>query len=114
MGVGEAKTTNDTITIRHCTALEEYRQCVALQKAVWGWDDEDLIPTRFFAVARKIEGQVFGAFDASGDSPGKSSGQAAEKMIGFCLAVPGFHGPARYLPSLMLAVLPEYRRTVKT
>ena len=78
--------------------LEEYRQCVALQKSVWGWDDEDLIPTRFFAVARKVEGQVIGAFEPSG------------KMVGFCLAVPGFHGPARYLHSHMLAVLPRFRR----
>ena len=105
MGAGEEKTTNDAITIRHCTTLEEYRQCVALQKSVWGWDDEDLIPTRFFAVARKIEGQVIGAFDSSGDS----SGDASTKLVGFCLAVPGFHGPARYLHSHMLAVLPEYR-----
>ena len=97
---------SDAITIRHCTTLEEYRQCVALQKSVWGWDDEDLIPTRFFAVARKIEGQVIGAFDSSGDS----SGDASTKLVGFCLAVPGFHGPARYLHSHMLAVLPEYRR----
>jgi predicted GNAT superfamily acetyltransferase len=35
-------------------------------------------------------------------------------MVGFCLAVPGFHGTSneagRYLHSHMLAVLPEYRR----
>jgi predicted GNAT superfamily acetyltransferase len=89
---------SEATTIRHCKALQEFRQCVELQKTVWGWDDEDLIPTRFFVVARKIEGQIIGAFDAS------------DKMVGFCLAVPAFHGPARYLHSHMLAVLLEFRR----
>src|SRR3990167_2599210 len=55
---------DDGIVIRDCSALEEFRQCVALQRAVWGFEDEDLIPTRFFVVARKIEGQVIGAFEA--------------------------------------------------
>ncbi|HWP84823.1 MAG TPA: GNAT family N-acetyltransferase [Terriglobia bacterium] len=89
---------SDAIVIRHCATLEEYQQCVALQRAVWGWDDEDLIPRRFFVVAKKIEGQVIGAFEPSG------------KMIGFCLAVPAFRGDVRYLHSHMLAVLPEHRR----
>lgn len=89
---------SERITIRHCNALEEYRQCVAVQKAVWGWDDEDLIPTRFFVVARKVEGQVIGAFDPS------------ERIVGFCLAVPALHGSSIYLHSHMLAVLPEFRR----
>jgi len=88
----------DTITIRNCATLDEFRQCVALQRSVWGWEDEDLIPTRFFVVAHKIEGQVIGAFDPAG------------RMVGFCLAVPALHGPASYLHSHMLAVLPEFRR----
>ena len=71
---------DNAITIRDCSTLEEFRQCVALQRTVWGWDDEDLIPTRFFVVARKIEGQLIGAFAPSGE------------MVGFCLAVPALHG----------------------
>jgi predicted GNAT superfamily acetyltransferase len=90
---------SDDITVRDCTQLDEFRQCVAVQKTVWGFDDEDLIPVRMFVVARKVEGQVLGAFDPSG------------RMIGFCLAVPGLHGPAPYLHSHMLAVLPEHRRS---
>ncbi|MBI3894523.1 MAG: GNAT family N-acetyltransferase [Acidobacteria bacterium] len=68
-----------------------------MQKAVWGWEDLDLLPLRLFVVARKIEGQVIGAFEPSG------------KMIGFCLAVPALHGSTVYLHSHMLAVLSEYR-----
>ena len=72
-------------------------QCVAVQKAVWGWEDLELLPLRLFVVARKIEGQVIGAFEPSG------------KMAGFCLAVPALQGSTVYLHSHMLAVLPEYR-----
>jgi predicted GNAT superfamily acetyltransferase len=87
-----------SITIRECAGLEEFRQCVALQRQVWGWDDEDLIPTRFFVVAHKIEGQVIGAFNTS------------TKLVGFCLAIPALRGEMVYLHSHMLAVLPEHRR----
>jgi predicted GNAT superfamily acetyltransferase len=90
--------TTHSIAIRDCAALEEYRACVALQRTVWGWEDEDLIPTRFFVVARKIEGQVIGAFEATG------------RLVGFCLAVPALRGETVYLHSHMLAVLPEFRR----
>jgi predicted GNAT superfamily acetyltransferase len=48
-------------------------------------------------VARKIEGQVIGAFARAG------------KLVGFCLAVPALRGPNVHLHSHMLAVLPEFR-----
>lgn len=85
--------------IRHCRTLEEFRQCVELQREVWRFEDRDLIPLRMFVVARKIEGQVIAAFTSNG------------AMMGFCLAVPALHGAQPYLHSHMLAVLPEYRRT---
>ena len=85
------------IVIRDCASLEEMRECVAVQRVVWGFSDEDLIPVRFFVVARKIEGQVIGAFAPSG------------RLVGFCLAVPALRGREVYLHSHMLAVLPEFR-----
>ena len=88
---------DDGIVIRDCASLEEMRECVAVQRAVWGFSDEDLIPVRFFVVARKIEGQVIGAFAPSG------------KLVGFGLAVPALRGRQVYLHSHMLAVLPEFR-----
>lgn len=88
---------DDGIVIRDCASLEEFRQCVAVQRAVWGFADEDLIPVRFFVVAHKIEGQVIGAFAPSGE------------LVGFCLAVPALRGGNVYLHSHMLAVLPEHR-----
>lgn len=85
--------------IRHCHTVEEFRQCVELQKAVWQFEDRDLIPVRMFVVARKVEGQVIAAFTAAGE------------MAGFCLAIPALHGAQIYLHSHMLAVLPEHRRS---
>ncbi len=85
------------IVIRECSSIEEFRECVALQRTVWGFADADLIPTRFLVVTRKVEGQVIGAFDATG------------KLVGFCLSVPGLRGTSCYLHSHMLGVLPEFR-----
>ena len=88
---------DEDILIRDCASLDELAECVAVQRAVWRFTDEDLIPVRFFVVAQKIEGQVIGAFAPSG------------KLVGFCLAVPALRGAKVYLHSHMLAVLPEYR-----
>lgn len=85
------------IVIRDCNSLDDFHQCVAVQRAVWGFDDKDLVPVRLFVVAQKIEGQVLGAFDPSG------------RMVGFALAVPALRGPLVYLHSHMAAVLAEFR-----
>lgn len=74
----------------------EFELAVDLQREIWGFADIDLLPVRLFVVASKIGGQAFGAFDG-------------ERMIGFCLAIPGMKpGPKSYLHSHMLGVLPEY------
>ncbi len=86
------------LIIRRCASLDDFRQCVAVQQSVWGFEDKDLVPLRFFVVASKIEGQIFGGFDPSG------------RMAGFCLAVPALKGSVVYLHSHMLGVLPEFRR----
>lgn len=76
--------------------LAEFQRCVELQVAVWGYGDGDTVPRKMFLVARRIGGQVIGAFD--GDT-----------MIGFAMALPGYRDRRPYLHSHMLAVLPEYR-----
>ena len=50
---------------------------------------------RLFVVVSKVEGQVLGAFDPSG------------QLVGFCLALPALKGSLVYLHSHMLAVLPR-------
>ena len=85
------------IVVRDCISLEDFQQCVAVQKTVWGFEDRDLIPVRFFVVAHKIEGQVIGAFDPGGS------------LAGFALAVPALRGSQVYIHSHMAAVLDKYR-----
>ena len=84
------------IEIRKLTELEEFRSAVQLQKVIWGFDDIDLLPLRFFVVASRVGGQVLGAFDGGA-------------MIAFCLGIPGIKPSGHaYLHSHMLGVLPQY------
>jgi predicted GNAT superfamily acetyltransferase len=86
------------IIIRHCETLDELNACVFLQKEVWNWSDLELIPLRLFVVARKVGGQVIGAFDK-------------DEVIGFTLSIPGVRNGYNYLHSHMLAVREAYRNT---
>ena len=61
--------------------LEEFRACVALQKEVWGFADNELVPLRIFSLAPKIGGQVIGAWD--GDT-----------LVGFAFSIPGMRNGA--------------------
>jgi predicted GNAT superfamily acetyltransferase len=85
------------IEIRKLSGLDELRVAVHLQKVIWGFDDIDLLPLRFFVVASRVGGQVLGAFDSG-------------KMVAFCLGIPGIKPSGHaYLHSHMLGVLPEYQ-----
>jgi predicted GNAT superfamily acetyltransferase len=88
--------TADSIALRSCHAIEEFRACVALQKEVWNFSDAELVPLRMFVVSDKVGGQVMGAFDGN-------------EMVGFALSVPGTRTGHVYLHSHMLAVRKDYR-----
>jgi predicted GNAT superfamily acetyltransferase len=83
--------------IRPLTNHAEFADAVHLQRMIWGWDDLDLLPVRFFVVAHDVGGQVLGAFDR-------------DFMFGFLLAIPGIQPDGTvYMHSHMLGILPEYR-----
>jgi predicted GNAT superfamily acetyltransferase len=86
------------IRARPLYSLQEFQQCVDLQRQVWGFDESDLVPSRMFVVVRKVGGQVFGAYDG-------------DRFCGYALALPGDRGGRLYLHSHMLAVAPEYRNS---
>ena len=88
--------TSDGIVIRRCQGLDELRSCIALQKEIWNFTDEELVPLRMFVVADKVGGQVMGAFEGP-------------EMLGFALSVPGTRSGHIYLHSHMLAVRESYR-----
>lgn len=97
-GVGKMKPTPTEVEIRKCRGLDELKACVAMQKEVWNFSDEDLIPLRMFVVAQKIGGQVIGAFNK-------------RELIGFALSIPGSRSGKPYLHSHMLAVRESQRNT---
>lgn len=91
------KVANPRIEIEPLTSEQQFRDAVALQKTIWGFDEMELLPVRLFVTATKVGGQAFGAY-------------ADGRMIAFCLAIPGLKPGAKpYLHSHMLGVLPAYR-----
>jgi predicted GNAT superfamily acetyltransferase len=85
------------IEVRALTQHSEFADAVELQQTIWGFEEIELLPVRLFVTATKVGGQAFGGFDG-------------DRMIGFCLSIPGIKAPEKvYLHSHMLGVLKEYR-----
>jgi|HubBroStandDraft_6_1064221.scaffolds.fasta_scaffold111856_2 predicted GNAT superfamily acetyltransferase len=90
------------MNVRVLLGHAEFAEAVRLQKVIWGFDDLELLPVRFFVVASRIGGQTLGAFDG-------------DRMAGFLLAIPGIKrdnskdSGIQYLHSHMLGVLSDYR-----
>ncbi|MGH9485824.1 MAG: GNAT family N-acetyltransferase, partial [Terriglobales bacterium] len=79
MATGEARNNTGVeaeVVIRTLETPAEMEACVNLQRQAWGFTDLDLIPRRVFVVARKIGGQVLGAWEG-------------EHLVGFSMALPG-------------------------
>ena len=93
--IGEERV-SDSLVIRKCNGVEEFQQCVDIQKEVWKFSDLDIVPLRMFVVADKIGGQIIGSFDG-------------DNMVGFALSIPGSRNGHPYLHSHMLAVRESHR-----
>lgn len=88
---------SEIIEIRKLTTNEEFAEAVELQRRIWGFEEIELLPVRFFIVASGVGGQTFGAY-------------AGDRMVGFLLAIPGLKpGGKLYLHSHMTGVLESYR-----
>ncbi len=94
-----------TVQIRPCLRVEEFQDCVQVQKRVWG--DELAVPVPMIAAVNHAGGQVLGAFEG-------------ERMVGCSLAflgrrlMPARSGSAQrvetpYFHSHFVAVLREFR-----
>ena len=77
--------------------LREMQACVDLQRRVWSYSDQDLVPDHVFIVASKTGGAVLGAFEG-------------DVLVGFVLGFAGLRKGKNYIHSHMLAVLPEHRK----
>jgi predicted GNAT superfamily acetyltransferase len=84
------------IVVRKCAGIEEFQQCVALQRDIWGEEDIEVEPATLFVVATSTGGQVLGAFDGG-------------RLVGYTLALVGFAGGKVFLHSHMTGVHRDYR-----
>jgi predicted GNAT superfamily acetyltransferase len=84
--------------LRTCHTVGEFRQAVSLEKEVWGFDDIDLIPARFFVVGEKIGGHVLCAYDGA-------------TLVAFAFGLPGMRDRHPYIHSHMLAVKETHRNS---
>jgi predicted GNAT superfamily acetyltransferase len=85
------------ILIRDLTAIDEFRQVVALEKAIWGYtDDGDIVTVPVFIFTVHRGATLIGAFDG-------------DRMVGFAYAVVGRKAGQPMMWSHMAGVLPEFR-----
>ncbi len=86
------------LVLRTCHTVGEFRQVVALEKEVWGFEDIDMVPARLFVVGEKIGGHVLGAYDGA-------------TLVAFAFGLPGVRDGHTYIHSHMLAVKDSLRNT---
>jgi predicted GNAT superfamily acetyltransferase len=87
---------NDAITVRKCEALEEFQDCVALEREIWREADLEVEPATTFVVAANTGGQVLGAY-------------AGRTLVGYTLALAALRNGGAYLHSHMTGVDANYR-----
>ena len=86
------------VEIRDLTTIDEFRQVVALEQAIWGYTDTaDLVTVPVFIFTVHRGATLLGAFEPSG------------RMVGFAYAVMGMKDRRPMQWSHMAGVLPEFR-----
>jgi predicted GNAT superfamily acetyltransferase len=86
------------IQIRDLTSIDEFRQVIELEKAIWGYTDQgDLVTVPVFIFTVHRGATLVGAFASGG------------QMVGFAYAVVGMKAGRPMQWSHMAGVLPEYR-----
>jgi chorismate synthase len=99
------------IAIRDLRTIDDLVQLKAVEKQVWGMDDEDAIPLTL-AIALKAAGNIFiGAFDQGtlDNIQSRKEKSRKEQMAGFAFGFLGREHGQTTIHSHMLAVLDAYR-----
>jgi len=104
------------IHIRDLTSIEEFRQVVALEQAIWGYTDAaDLVTVPVFIFTVHRGAILLGAFDPSTQSGPREAADplllrpGPGRMVGFAYAVMGMKHQRPMQWSHMAGVLPDYR-----
>jgi predicted GNAT superfamily acetyltransferase len=87
------------MTIRPLHTIDEFRQVLALEKTIWGYEEsDDAVGIPVFVITVKRGGILLGAFDG-------------DRMIGFVYSLAGLKQGAPMQWSHMLGVIEAYRAT---
>jgi predicted GNAT superfamily acetyltransferase len=54
------------VTIRECVSVEDFAQCIELEREVWHDDDIGIMPIRLYMISKTCNAPTIGAFDAAG------------------------------------------------
>lgn len=84
------------IEIRECVHLEEFAECVELQREVFALPEGELSPVRHLVVTKNAGGFVLAAY-------------REDRLAGFSVSVPAFLRGERAYYSHMTGVRPEYQ-----
>jgi predicted GNAT superfamily acetyltransferase len=70
------------VTVRECVSVDDFKQCIELEREVWHDDDIGIMPIRLYMISKTCNAPTIGAFDA------------ADQLVGFVhtsLALLGTH-----------------------
>ena len=56
----------DEVAIRDCVSVDDFKQCIELEREVWHDDDIGIMPVRLYMISKTCNAPTIGAFDASG------------------------------------------------
>ena len=54
------------VVIRECVSVDDFQQCIELERAVWKDDDIGIMPIRLYMISKACKAPTIGAFDQSG------------------------------------------------
>ena len=54
------------LTIRECVSVDDFKQCIELEREVWHDDDIGIMPIRLYMISKTCNAPTIGAFDAAG------------------------------------------------
>lgn len=54
------------VVIRECSSIEDFQQCIELERAVWKDDDLGVMPIRLYMISKACNAPTIGAFGPSG------------------------------------------------
>jgi len=85
------------IAIRECTSIEDFQQCLDLERTVWKDDDIGIMPIRLYMISKACNAPTIGAFEQSG------------RLVGFVHTMLAMMDRHVVYHSHLAAVLPDLR-----